>query len=76
MTTKRKPTNGNGKERPSHTVYQVIELEGDKNRWNAVGAAWQHADGKGFNIQLDLLPLSFDGRLTMRERKNNEDEGV
>jgi hypothetical protein len=29
-----------------------------------LGAAWQHKDGKGFNVQLDCVPL--DGRITLR----------
>jgi hypothetical protein len=29
-----------------------------------MGVAWAHKDGKGFNIQLEGIPL--DGRLTMR----------
>jgi hypothetical protein len=50
---------------PSHTAYQVRDRgEGKKSFWTRIGSAWQHADGKGFNVQLDCVPL--DGRVSLR----------
>ena len=49
---------------PSHIVYQVRERKGQKAYFSRIGCAWQNADGQGFNIQLDAVPL--DGRLTLR----------
>jgi hypothetical protein len=49
---------------PSHVVYQVRDREGAKGFFTRIGAAWPHKDGKGFNIQIDAIPL--DGRLTLR----------
>ena len=49
---------------PSHIVYQVRGEEGQKGFWTRMGAAWAHKDGKGFNIQLECLPI--DGRITLR----------
>jgi len=51
---------------PSHVAYQVRNRgEGKKGFWTRIGSAWAHADGNGFNIQLDgLVPL--DGRITLR----------
>ena len=50
---------------PSHVVYQVRDRgEGQKSFWTRIGAAWAHADGKGFNVQLEVVPL--DGRVTLR----------
>jgi hypothetical protein len=58
----------NAKERtsksPSHIAYHVRGNEGGKGFWTRIGAAWQHADGKGFNVQFDVVPL--DGRITLR----------
>lgn len=48
---------------PSHVAYQVRE-RGEKSYWTRIGSAWAHADGKGFNIQIDAAPL--DGRITLR----------
>jgi hypothetical protein len=50
---------------PSHVAYQVRDRgEGKKAIWTRIGSAWQHADSKGFNIQLDAVPL--DGRISLR----------
>lgn len=49
---------------PSHIAYQVREAEGQKSYWTRIGGVWPHADGKGFSIQLESLPL--DGRITLR----------
>ena len=49
---------------PTHIVYQVRGEEGQKGFWTRMGVAWAHKDGKGFNIQLEGIPL--DGRLVMR----------
>jgi hypothetical protein len=50
---------------PTHIAYHVREREGQKGFWTRIGAAWAHADGKGFNVQLEnMVPL--DGRLSLR----------
>lgn len=49
---------------PSHVAYHVREREGKKSIWTRVGSAWPNADGKGFNVQFDCVPL--DGRVTLR----------
>lgn len=49
---------------PTHIAYHVRDNEGGKGFWTRIGSAWAHGDGKGFNIQVDLVPL--DGRITLR----------
>jgi hypothetical protein len=50
---------------PTHIAYQVREGKGEgKGYWTRIGAAWQHKDGKGFNIQLQAAPL--DGNIQLR----------
>ncbi len=52
---------------PTHSVYHVREIGSGQNKksfWTRVGAAWSHSDGKGFNVQIECVPL--DGRLTLR----------
>jgi len=51
--------------KPDFIAYSVRESRDGKGHWNKVGAAWQHRDGQGLDIQLESLPL--DGRLTLRE---------
>ena len=59
-----------GGKRPSHIAYWVKDRENAKGVWRPIGAAWPHADGKGFNIFLELQPL--DGRVTLRVAEDKE----
>jgi hypothetical protein len=52
--------------KPSHLVYAVTKFARDKSSWDRIGAVWPHKDGKGFNMKLDLLPLS-GGEIVIRE---------
>ena len=56
---------------PSHVAYQVRDREGKKSFWTRIGSAWAHADGMGFNIQLEVVPL--DGRITLRVATEKKD---
>ena len=49
---------------PTHIVYHVRDGKDDKSFWTRIGSAWAHGDGKGFNAQLESVPL--DGRITLR----------
>jgi hypothetical protein len=49
---------------PSHAAYHVRDRKNGDAIWTRIGSAWQHADGKGFNIQLETMPL--DGRISLR----------
>ena len=49
---------------PSHIAYQVHDRDGKKGIFTRIGAAWENADGKGFNIKLDCHPI--DGKITLR----------
>ncbi|GMU39041.1 MAG: hypothetical protein KJ057_17255 [Phycisphaerae bacterium] len=64
-------TNNTASKAPSHVAYQVRDREGKKAFWTRIGAAWQHNDGKGFNIQLEVVPL--DGRVTLRVATEKKD---
>lgn len=56
---------------PSHVAYQVRESSKGKGFWTRIGSAWANGDGKGFNIQLDSVPL--DGRITLRIVSEKQD---
>jgi hypothetical protein len=66
--------------KPDATAYTVREFttspEGGKSEkramWNKVGSAWLHKDGKGFNVQLESLPVN--GRLVIRV--NDKESGA
>ena len=51
---------------PAYTAYFVQDREG--SFWVPVGAAWDHQDGQGFSLTLDLLP-NVPGRIVLRRPK-------
>ena len=50
-----------------YRVYTVVPRPdpNEKPYWLNIGMAWPNKDGKGFNINLQALPL--DGKLVIRE---------
>jgi len=50
--------------RLAHIVYWAKDRENQQGEWHPIGGVWAHADGKWFNIALDLQ--SRDGRITLR----------
>ena len=59
-----KSFNNSTSKAPSYAAYHVRDTKGGNAIWTRIGSAWQHADGKGFNIQLEFMPL--DGRIVLR----------
>lgn len=56
---------------PSHVAYHVKDGSNNKSYWTRIGSAWSHGDGKGFNIQIEAVPL--DGRITLRVVSDKKD---
>lgn len=50
---------------PTHEAFHVAG-EGDNAFWTKIGAAWEHQDGCGYNIQLELMPISSN-RIVLRK---------
>jgi len=55
---------------PTHIAYQVRDSN-QKGYWTRIGAAWAHKDGKGFNVQLECVPM--DGRISLRHATEKKD---
>jgi hypothetical protein len=51
-------------QKPTFTAYTVAKREGKEDYWTAIGAAFMHQDGDGYNIVLQALPL--DGKIVLR----------
>lgn len=50
------------------TAYSVPEAaEGEKPFWTRIGRAFQHKDGKGFEVRLGALPVGE--RIVIREEQ-------
>lgn len=59
------------KKTPAYVAYSVRDRGPDKDAaWTRVGAAWEHRDGKGLDLQLEATPV--DGRVTMREQRKED----
>ena len=58
--------------KPDYIAYNVQESRDGKGHWSRVGAAWQHKDGKGYEINLDSVPV--DGRVTLREMRDQRQQ--
>ena len=48
---------------PAFTAYFISDRDGCP--WVPIGAAWDHRDGDGFNLRLDLIP-NVPGRIVLR----------
>jgi hypothetical protein len=59
-------------QQPSYTAYSVSKREGKDDFWTAIGAAFMHQDGDGYNIVLQALPI--DGKIVLRLPKAQNDE--
>ncbi len=70
-TPKRANKNDAAPNNPNYAAYHVRGRAGTKGFWTRIGSAWQHADGKGFNVQLEVVPL--DGRVTLRVEADQKD---
>jgi hypothetical protein len=60
----------NRSSKPSHTIFWAISSgnANDPGSWVKIGCAWEHEDGQGLSVKLDLLPISYQ-RLVVRHRK-------
>jgi hypothetical protein len=59
MTDSKKPTHR------AFIVKKFNDKEGtEKSRWLDIGSVWTHRDGKGFDVNLEAVPL--DGRIVIR----------
>lgn len=54
------------------SVYTIVEGKKDqKDYWLRVGSAWENSDG---SINIDLKALPVNGRLQVRQPKEDEKE--
>jgi len=60
-------------QQPNYRAYTVIKRgDGQDDFWLAIGAAFQHQDGDGFNVVLQALPI--DGKIVLRPPKAGDDQ--
>jgi hypothetical protein len=55
---------------PTFYVYAVKDRgKGRKPIWTRLGAAWSQEKGGGINLEIEALPLAFDGKLVLMPPK-------
>lgn len=62
------------KSKPTHDViFKAGSFTGrdgtERNAYRTIGAAWPNDDGAISVIRLDVIPVSWDGTLYLRERE-------
>jgi hypothetical protein len=59
----------NRSSKPSHDILAISSGNADDpDSWVKIGCAWEHEDGQGLSLKLDLLPINYQ-RLVIRHRK-------
>jgi hypothetical protein len=62
--------------KPTHRAFSVRNYRDkdgqEKSFWTDIGPVWAHKDGKGFDVNLLLMP--FDGRIVVRLDEPNSDK--
>lgn len=65
-------------QQPAYRAYTVVKRgEGQDDFWLAIGAAFPHQSGDGFNVVLQALPIpGQDGqcKIVLRPPKGDEDQ--
>jgi hypothetical protein len=59
-------------QQPTYQAYTVIKREDQDDYWLNIGAAFPHADGEGFNVMLQALPIG--SKIVLRPFKQEEKE--
>lgn len=67
-----KNTNADTQRESKTPAYVAWHVNGrDKKAfWTRIGAAWDHKDGEGLTLQLDLVPVT--GRIVLRAPQNED----
>lgn len=56
---------------PKYYAYSVRSRGKDKRAiWTRIGAVWTQDKGQGLNIEIEALPLNFDGKIVLMPPKS------
>ena len=64
-------------QQPNYRAYTVVKREGQDDFWLAIGAAFAHQSGDGFNVVLQALPIpNGDGqcKIVLRPPRSDDTE--
>ena len=58
---------------PDFIVYGVTTRDkGKKDILTRIGGAWNHQKGDGINLQIQALPLNFEGKIVLSPPKSQQ----
>ncbi len=59
---------------PKLIAYHVSDAGRGRKFWTRLGGVWEHKNGEGLTVFLNVLPVDFDGRVVLPPR--DEDDQV
>lgn len=70
--TQHAPAPAQAPQRERYDVFTVVEREGARPFWRAIGSAFPNKDGKSFSVYLDAGPINGKLRIRIAERRESE----
>lgn len=58
---------------PKLIAYHVEDRGRGRKFWTRLGAVWEHKNGEGLTVFLNVLPVDFDGRIVLLPPRDDED---
>jgi hypothetical protein len=57
---------------PKLIAYHVADRGRGRKFWTRIGAVWDHKNGEGLTVFLNVLPIDFDGRVVLLPPRDDE----
>lgn len=55
---------------PKYHAYTVRNRGDKKAIWTRIGVVWTQSKGQGLNLEIEALPLNFDGKIKLMPPKS------
>ena len=59
---------------PKMIAYHVADSGRGRKFWTRLGGVWEHKNGEGLTIFLNVLPVDFDGRIVLLPPRDEDAE--
>ncbi|MDP2620281.1 MAG: hypothetical protein Q8P46_08900 [Hyphomicrobiales bacterium] len=59
---------------PKLIAYHVEDRGRGRKFWTRLGAVWEHKNGEGLTLFLNVLPVDFDGRIVLLPPREEGEE--
>jgi hypothetical protein len=61
---------------PKLIAYHVADSGRGRKFWTRLGGVWEHKNGEGLTVFVNVLPIDFDGRIVLLPPRDDEDSQV